>query len=155
MTRPRLILDCLLVATVLVLVACGTGGKDTKPVSGANAVATQVVPVEHDGSYVDVNPSGLASMLESEDFRLINVHVPYEGEIEATDSFIPWDGIEAELEGLPADISAKLVVYCRSGGMSAMAARTLVKLGYTDVWNLDGGMIAWEQAGYPLLDKGR
>lgn len=28
--------------------------------------------------------------------------------------------------------------------MSTMAARTLVKLGYTDVWNLEGGMIAWE-----------
>lgn len=155
MTRPRLILHCLLVATVLILAACGSGGKVTKPVSGANAVATQVVPVEHDGSYIDVNASGLASMLESKDFPLINVHVPYEGEIEGTDSFIPWDGIDAELEGLPTDMSAKLVVYCRSGGMSAIAARTLVKLGYTDVWNLDGGMIAWEQAGYPLVDKGR
>ncbi len=39
--------------------------------------------------------------------------------------------------------------------MSATAARELVKLGYTDVWNLDGGMIAWKQLGYPLLDKGQ
>jgi rhodanese-related sulfurtransferase len=36
--------------------------------------------------------------------------------------------------------------------MSGKAARELVSLGYTDVWNLDGGMIAWKQAGYPLLD---
>ncbi|RMF32566.1 MAG: rhodanese-like domain-containing protein, partial [Chloroflexi bacterium] len=42
-----------------------------------------------------------------------------------------------------------------SGSMSAIAARTLVKLGYTDVWNLDGGMIAWKAAGYSLVDKGR
>jgi rhodanese-related sulfurtransferase len=39
--------------------------------------------------------------------------------------------------------------------MSAIAARALVKHGYTDVWNLDGGMIAWERAGYPLLRKPR
>ena len=52
------------------------------------------------------------------------------------------------------DKGAKLVLYCRSGGMGAIAARTLVKLGYSDVWNLDGGMIAWEEAGYPLVDKG-
>ena len=42
------------------------------------------------------------------------------------------------------------MVYCRAGGMSAIAARTLVKPGYTDVWNLDGGMIGWKQAGYLL-----
>jgi rhodanese-related sulfurtransferase len=37
--------------------------------------------------------------------------------------------------------------------MSATAARTLVGLGYSDVWNLDGGMIAWEEAGFTLLHK--
>ncbi|MDP1778948.1 MAG: hypothetical protein Q8K73_01605 [Anaerolineales bacterium] len=30
------------------------------------------------------------------------------------------------------------------------AAEELVKLGYTDIWNLTGGMVDWEQAGYPL-----
>jgi len=34
--------------------------------------------------------------------------------------------------------------------MSAIAAEALVKGGYTDVWNLDGGMIAWEEAGFSL-----
>jgi len=38
--------------------------------------------------------------------------------------------------------------------MSAAAAEALVGLGYTNVWNLDGGMIAWEGAGYPLRDSG-
>jgi rhodanese-related sulfurtransferase len=27
---------------------------------------------------------------------------------------------------------------------------TLVSLGYTNIWNLDGGMVAWEQADLPL-----
>jgi len=35
--------------------------------------------------------------------------------------------------------------------MSVIAAKALVELGYTNVWNLDGGMIAWYEAGYPLL----
>jgi rhodanese-related sulfurtransferase len=34
--------------------------------------------------------------------------------------------------------------------MSRIAAERLVSLGYTKVWNLDGGMQAWEQAGYEI-----
>jgi rhodanese-related sulfurtransferase len=34
--------------------------------------------------------------------------------------------------------------------MSNIAAEKLVGLGYTNVWNLDGGMVAWEQAGLPI-----
>jgi len=36
--------------------------------------------------------------------------------------------------------------------MSTIAAQQLVKLGYTHIFNLEGGMIAWEQAGYTLLN---
>jgi rhodanese-related sulfurtransferase len=119
------------------------------------AEQTQSVPVESGGSYTDVSAVGLAAMLEDKEFPLINVHIPYQGEIEGTDSFIPFDEIGQNLDSLPSDKEARIVLYCRSGSMSATAARELVGLGYTDVWNLDGGMIAWKQAGYPLLDKGR
>jgi rhodanese-related sulfurtransferase len=47
-------------------------------------------------------------------------------------------------------VTGGIAVYCRSGTMSAEAARTLVRLGYTDVWDLGGGMLAWEKAGFPL-----
>ena len=117
------------------------------------AEQTQEVPVEGGGSYTDVSAVGLAAMLESKDFPMINVHIPYEGEIERTDLFIPFDEIAQNLNKLPTDKDARVVLYCRSGSMSATAARELVSLGYTDVWNLYGGMIAWRQAGYPVLDK--
>ena len=110
MTRTRVIVLALLAVTVLVIAACGTGGEVTEPPTGTNAVATQVVPVEGSGSYVDVNAAGLASMLESKDFPLINVHVPYEGEIVGTDLLVPYDEIELNLDGLPADKGTKLVV---------------------------------------------
>jgi rhodanese-related sulfurtransferase len=35
--------------------------------------------------------------------------------------------------------------------MSNIAAETLVRLGYTNVWNLVGGMVDWRQRGYPLI----
>jgi rhodanese-related sulfurtransferase len=111
--------------------------------------------VNGDGSYLDVSAVGLVAMLRNKDFLLINVHIPYAGELEGTDLFIPYDQIEANLDRLPTDRGAKLVLYCRTGGMAAIAARTLVKLGYSNVWNLDGGMVAWEEAGYQLVVKSR
>jgi len=39
--------------------------------------------------------------------------------------------------------------------MSAIAARELVREGYANVWNLDGGIIAWREAGYPLMRRKR
>jgi rhodanese-related sulfurtransferase len=136
--------------TMVVLLLVGVAAP-----SRSQTVDVRKVPVEGGASYTNVSASGLARLLEKKDFPLINVHIPYEGEIEATDLFIPFDQVEANLTELPADRHAKVVLYCRSGSMSVTAARALVRLGYTDVWNLDGGMIAWRAAGYPLLQKAR
>ncbi|WP_117213201.1 rhodanese-like domain-containing protein [Allorhizocola rhizosphaerae] len=44
----------------------------------------------------------------------------------------------------------RTILYCASGGRSALAAATLFELGYTDVAHLDGGIKAWKQAGCPV-----
>ena len=95
----------------------------------------------------------LAAMLAQKDFFLVNVHIPYEGEIKDTDVFIAYDTMADNLDKLPQDKNAKIVVYCRSGGMSAIAARELVRLGFTQVSDLAGGMIDWEKSGYKILTK--
>lgn len=55
------------------------------------------------------------------------------------------------MKTLLADKDVKVVICCRSGSMSGISARSLLELGYTDVWKLDGGMIAREVSGQPLL----
>jgi rhodanese-related sulfurtransferase len=92
----------------------------------------------------------LVEMLKQKDFFFVNVHIPYEGEIESTDAQIPYDQTAQQLSQYPSDKAAKIVLYCRSGRMSSIAAKELVKAGYTNVWNLDGGMSAWEVQGLPL-----
>ena len=123
---------------LLITAAC-----QSKPVTG------EVVSVA-DGSYKDVSVNELAAMLKNKDFVFINVHIPFAGDIAQTDLSIPYDEIEQNLSQLPTDKNAKVVLYCRSGRMSAIAAEKLASLGYTNIWNLDGGMVEWEQAGYEI-----
>ena len=83
--------------------------------------------------------------LDEPDAIVINVHVPYEGEIEGTDVFMPYNDIDAA--ALPSDRATPLVVYCRSGTMSAASVVTLAGLGYSNIVELDGGMNAWRASG--------
>ncbi|OGF55603.1 MAG: hypothetical protein A2Z21_09210 [Candidatus Fraserbacteria bacterium RBG_16_55_9] len=105
------------------------------------------------GSYRNIASEQLWAMLQKKDFALINVHIPYEGELPQTDAFAPYNEVEKNLDKLPHDKAAKIVLYCMSGRMSAIAAETLVKLGYTNIWNLKEGMREWQQKGFPLLNK--
>lgn len=102
------------------------------------------------GKYTDVSVAELQTMLDEKDFVFVNVHIPFEGDIPNTDLFVPFDEIEANLDQLPANKAAKIVLYCRSGSMSSVAAKDLVSRGYTNIWNLSGGFNAWKAAGLPM-----
>jgi rhodanese-related sulfurtransferase len=142
----------LSLAAPFLLAACSGGAANARsPVT--TGYLGQVVPVEGGGQYLDILPLELMAMLEGKDFYFVNVHVPYEGEIEQTDAFVPFDQVAAKLSEFPQDRGAKIVLYCRSGSMSAIAAREMVSAGYTDIYNLDGGFRAWEAAGYQLIQS--
>lgn len=138
----------LLISASLLLAACGS----------VPAAQTESAPMEikgekvavPGGSYTDASVAELQAMLKKKDFTFVNVHIPFEGDIAGTDLSIPYNEIEQNLSKLPADKNAKIVLYCRSGRMSSIAAEALVGLGYTNVWNLKGGMVEWEKAGLPL-----
>ena len=124
----------------LLLASCQSKTVTGKPVAVAG------------GSYQNVTSRELNTILKDKDFVFVDVHIPFAGDIAATDLSIPYDQISEpeNLARLPADKNSKIALYCRSGRMSIIAAEELVSLGYTNIWNLDGGMVEWEQVGYEL-----
>ena len=64
---------------------------------------------------------------------------------------IPWtDKDFKDRAAKELDPAKPLLVYCGIGRRSAEAAAALAKLGFTDVRNVEGGIIAWEKAGKPI-----
>ena len=107
------------------------------------------------GSYTRATAAELKAMLDKKDFLLVNVRIPNDGIIPGTDAHIPYDAVASHLDKLPSDKAARVFIYCRSGNTSQIAAQALVKLGFTGVWELDGGIGAWKAAGYPTLAWGQ
>ena len=134
----RKLLFMLVLTTVLLMVAC-----QSKPVSGETVTVGS-------SSYKVINADELNAMLTNKDFVFVNVHIPFAGNIPGTDLSIPYNEIQQNLSQLPADKDAKIVLYCRSGRMSQMAAEELISLRYTEIWDLKGGMVEWEQAGFKI-----
>lgn len=145
-----------LTAALLFLHACGSqSSTDGPPARGGEPQLTgKRVSTEY-GTYTDLKPAELKPMLDHKDFFLVDVHTPPEGRLPQTDARIPFDQVEKQIKGFPADKSAKIVLACRSGRMSSEASQTLLKLGYTNVHNLAGGMEAWKAAGYEIVPDGK
>jgi rhodanese-related sulfurtransferase len=129
-------------------------GTATPAAGAAQQIALLAGAQTNAQGYVDLKPDQLNDLLKDKQFSLVNVHIPYAGELPDTDLFIAYDQIQDHLAELPAK-DAPIVLYCRSGRMSTMAAQTLAQLGYTNIYELNGGMEAWQTAGYKILDKGR
>lgn len=93
----------------------------------------------------------LKTMLEQESkLVLLDVRTDAEvarGKILQGDS-LPLHLLPMRLGGMDRD--AITVFYCQMGGRSAQAAAFAAANGFTDVYNLQGGIAAWAQAGYPI-----
>ena len=58
--------------------------------------------------------------------------------------------LERDIETLVPDVAAPIVLYCGGGYRSALAADALQKMGYRNVFSMDGGIRGWREAGLPL-----
>ncbi len=102
------------------------------------------------GDYKNITVAELARLLQEGGLRLIDVRT----DAEIARGKIP-QGMALPLHLLPMrmhdlDKTAKTVFYCQVGGRSAQAAAFAAANGFSDVYNLQGGITAWAHAGMPI-----
>jgi len=85
-----------------------------------------------------------------EDFQLIDVREPHEHEMaNINGELIPVGTILSEVDRISKD--KDVVFYCRSGSRSGAVIRELEKQGFTNLYNLKGGILAYAKEVDPTL----
>ena len=110
--------------------------------AGCGGAENKVAPVK------SVGVEEFAKIMAHKDVRLIDVRTPKEyaeGHLEGAENI---DVKAADFAEHIRDIKGTVAVYCRSGKRSLLAAEQLAKQGCT-VYNLDGGILAWQKTDMP------
>ncbi len=100
--------------------------------------------------YKNITITELQTMMKQGDLLLLDVRTDAEvarGKIPRGDS-LPLHLLPMRLGGM--DKRATTVFYCQTGGRSAQAAAFAAANGFTDAYNLQGGISAWARAGLPI-----
>ncbi len=154
--RRRRPARCALVVAALVasvgLVACGEGGSGgtaendpTATAAGLPSAASPslVAPAAAD-ALLGAPPAGLVvlDVRTAEEFAAGHL----EGAV-----MIDFQSPTFADDVIAIDRDVPVLVYCRSGNRSAQAVAAMVGLGFANLIELDGGVVAWEAAGLPLV----
>ncbi len=101
----------------------------------------------------EISPAEAARELEAGGVALIDTREPHEYEEAHIEDgrLVPPGLLRDEIESAVPDHSQRVLVYCRSGNRSAKAAAEMAELGYEDVANVEGGILAWQEAGLPVV----
>ena len=100
-----------------------------------------------------ISPQALSEKLQDKTAILIDVREAFEFKNQSIPhaNHIPLANISADIMNqFPKD--TLLVLQCKSGMRSLSACQLLHSLGFNNIANLEGGIIAWSQAGFPMLE---
>ena len=74
-----------------------------------------------------------------------------ESHLSFTDDLIPYDSLKFHMDRIPIDKDAEIYFFCRSGRRSGIATDYLISQGYSNVYNVTGGIIAWSAADFETV----
>ena len=167
MKRVKYPISGLLLAVALVFTACTTGNKTATPTATDTPAFTgtptpTVTPATTNTPvaapvFQNVSPQEAAELIEDSGngsgFTILDVRTPEEYAAGHIEGAVNLDFYAADFrDGLERlDKSAAYFVYCRSGKRSEQATQMMEELGFSEVYNLSGGMNDWTAAGLPTI----
>ncbi|MDX1413515.1 MAG: rhodanese-like domain-containing protein [Candidatus Promineifilaceae bacterium] len=145
MKNWKLLLPLIMLA--LLLAACG-GQSDTAVAPVAAEEDIQVTSLDKLGQTVDVQT--VYDIKNRDDVYVLDVREQYEYDEKHIPNvtLLPMSEIEGRLDEIPTD--KEVIITCRSGNRSGQVTQFLRQNGYDNVHNMQGGIIAWEEAGFPV-----
>jgi molybdopterin/thiamine biosynthesis adenylyltransferase/rhodanese-related sulfurtransferase len=104
-------------------------------------------------SIEEIQPFEAQQEIDDGDVVLIDTREPHEYQEAHLEGgrLVPPGLLADEIEAAAPDKSARTILYCRSGSRSALAAAQMQALGYTDVASMEGGILAWQEQGLPIV----
>jgi len=100
-----------------------------------------------------ISPEDVKQAIDAKDtYVLLDVRTPGEyarNRIEGSIN-IPVDKVDCDVQTVIPDKSQKVFVYCLSGSRSVHAVDAMMKLGYTNVFDMPHGLLAWRVKGFPV-----
>ena len=113
-------------------------------------------PIELIKSRIEqLDPADAREELSAEDAVLIDTREQYEWDEAHVDgaTLIPPAAVAERIEDVVPDRSRRVLLYCATGNRSARAADLLEsELGYENVASVAGGIVAWQEAGLPVVE---
>lgn len=105
------------------------------------------------GEFATIGADQAAEMAQKPEVFILDARTPDEyadGHLKNA-VLIPHTEVHSRASELPADKEKQILCYCAAGVRSAKACKVLTGLGYKKVFNLDGGINAWTEAGKPVV----
>jgi rhodanese-related sulfurtransferase len=140
----KMVLLTILVVLALLTPVVLAQDKSTKPVAEQSAAPKiqNVKPDQFDAlRKADTNSTVVLDVRTKKEYR--EGHIP--GSV-----MIDFNADDFEQQVAKLDKNKTYLVHCAAGGRSARACKKMEQLGFKKLYNLEGGMGAWEKAGKPV-----
>jgi len=138
----KTILGLLVVLSFSTVVACGGNNTDKNATTQTEKATVN-----------DIDVDGYKKLIKEKPGIVLDVRTPGELTSGIVEGAVTIDIFDADFatKASKLDKTKPIYVYCKVGGRSSKAAKHLVGLGYTQVFNVVGGMDGWKSKGYPTV----